>query len=83
MENTTTMRITRARVLGAMQTLIITMGGVTGYAAWLKAMPADAALSVGGCVEQYTLLAIAADDVAYTKAVKAFASVITPVLAAL
>lgn len=83
MENNTTLRITRARSLGAMQTLIITMGGVSGYTEWLKAMPADAVLSVGGGVEQSTLLAIAEDDGAYAKAVKAFAAVITPVLAAL
>lgn len=82
-QNNTTMRIARARTLGAMQTLVITLGGVTGYTEWLKAMPADAVLSVGGGVEQSTLLAMAADDAAYSKAVKAFAAVITPVLATL
>lgn len=80
-QNNTTLRITRARSLGAMQTLIITMGGVSGYTEWLKAMPADAALSVGGGVEQSTLLAIAADNEAYERAVEAFRAVIGPALA--
>ena len=83
MENNTATRLSRAQTLRAMQTIIITMGSVSGYTEWLKAMPADAVLSVGGGVEQSSLLAIAADDVAYAKAVKAFAAVITPVLAAL
>lgn len=82
-QKTTSQRITRAQNLRAMQTLVITMGGVKGYGAWLEAMPEGATLSPGGGVEQSTMMDIAANDDSYNKAVKAFAKVMAPALAAL
>lgn len=82
-QNTTSQNIMRAQNLRAMQTLIITMGGAKGYSAWLAAMPEDVTLSVGGGVEQSAMMNIAADDDSYNNAVKAFAKVMAPVLAAL
>ena len=81
-QKTTSQHITRAQNLRAMQTLVITMGGVKGYVAWLEAMPEGATISTGG-VEQSTMMDIAANDDSYNKAIKAFAKVMAPVLAAL
>lgn len=80
MDNNTSIKITRAQNLRAMQTLAITMGGVKGYTEWLSAMPEDAALSPSGGVEQSTLMDVAADNEAYAKATKAFATIMKPVL---
>lgn len=83
MDNNTSIKLTRAQNLRAMQTLIIAMGGVKGYGMWLDAMPEGATLSPNGGVEQSTLMEIAANDDTYNAAVKSFAQIISPVLSAL
>lgn len=85
MDNATnnSQRLTRTQNLRAMQTLIITMGGVKGYGVWLDAMPEGATLSPSGGVEQSALMAIASNDESYNAAVKAFAQVMAPVLSAM
>lgn len=82
MENTA-QKLSRAQTLRAMQTLVITMGGVKGYGVWLDAMPEGTTLSPSGGVDQSALMEIAANDEKYNAAVKAFAQVMSPVLSAL
>lgn len=82
-QTNTAQKLTRAQNLRAMQTLIITMGGVKGYGEWLAAMPEGTALNPSGGVDQAALMAVAESDEAYSKAMEAFKAVMTPVLDAL
>ena len=83
MDTNTNQKLTRAQNLRAMQTLVITMGGVKGYREWLAAMPEGTSLTPGGGVDQAALMVVAESDDAYNAAMMAFKAVMTPVLAAM
>lgn len=82
-QKNTAMQLNRVQTLKAMQTLIIALGGVKAYTAWLGAMPDNAELSIGGGVEHATLMAVASDESTYAKVVRAFKDIMPAVFEAM
>lgn len=81
MQNNAMIRLTRSRNLQAMQTLVITIGGASGYREWLAAMPEDVKLAPSGGVEQSFLMAVADNNEAYDKLFHTFKNIMIPILA--
>lgn len=76
-------KITRNQTIRAMEHLIVGMGGKNAYIDWLEAMPEDATLGPSGGISTATISKISADDALFNRAVKAFATHMGPVMAAL
>lgn len=73
--------VARTQTLRAMERLMISMGSRNDYIAWLQAMPEDAVLNPAGGLSMDTVGKVAADDVQYDRAVRAFALHMGKVLA--
>ena len=73
----------RSTTVLAMERLILSLGGRTAYIKWLADLPEDAELNGAGGLSQKSLIAIAENDVQYSKMVTAFAEVMLPTMEAL
>lgn len=75
-------KVNRMQTIRAMETISANLGGRDAFVAFLNALPADVSMTSAG-LSNASVAAVAQDDAAYTKAVKAFAAHMGTVLAAL
>lgn len=86
MENETTInpgtKVNRMQTIRAMETISANLGGRDAFVAFLSALPADVSMTSVG-LSSASVAAVAQDEEAYNKAVKAFATHMSTVLTAL
>lgn len=73
----------RLRTLEAMERLVLALGNRTHYAAWLGIFPEEISLDGSGGVSRDDMAAMAEDESAFDAAMRAWATLLLPVLTAL